>query len=53
VVELAGMTRHCDFGTQVTRTGRDEGDRTVRPDLVVRLSGGRHIVVDAEVPFAA
>ncbi|WP_040869577.1 DNA recombination protein RmuC [Nocardia exalbida] len=53
VVELAGMTRHCDFGTQVTRTGRDEGDRTVRPDLVVRLSGGRHIVVDAKVPFAA
>ncbi|NQE69518.1 DNA recombination protein RmuC like protein [Nocardia gamkensis] len=53
VVELAGMTRHCDFDTQVTRTGRDEGDRTVRPDLVVRLSGGRHIVVDAKVPFAA
>lgn len=53
VVELAGMTRHCDFGTQVTRTGRDGGDSTVRPDLVVRLSGGRHIVVDAKVPFAA
>jgi DNA recombination protein RmuC len=44
VVELAGMTRHCDFDTQVTAAG-------VRPDLVVRLAGGRHIVVDAKVPF--
>ncbi|RJO75801.1 DNA recombination protein RmuC [Nocardia panacis] len=50
VVELAGMSRHCDFDTQVTR-----GDHTarVRPDLVVRLAGGRHIVVDAKVPFEA
>ncbi|MBF6195489.1 DNA recombination protein RmuC [Nocardia sp. CDC186] len=53
VVELAGMTRHCDFRTQVSRTGRGADDRTVRPDLVVRLAGGRHIVVDAKVPFAA
>ncbi|UGT65403.1 DNA recombination protein RmuC [Nocardia gipuzkoensis] len=53
VVELAGMTRHCDFQTQVHRTGRGEDDRTVRPDLVVRLAGARHIVVDAKVPFAA
>ncbi|MGW4325627.1 DNA recombination protein RmuC [Nocardia sp. NPDC004573] len=53
VVELAGMTRHCDFQTQVSRTGRGADDRTVRPDLVVRLAGGRHIVVDAKVPFAA
>ncbi|MEU2175878.1 DNA recombination protein RmuC [Nocardia sp. NPDC019219] len=53
VVELAGMTRHCDFQTQVSRTGRGADDRTVRPDLVVRLAGGRHIVVDVKVPFAA
>ncbi len=53
VVELAGMTRHCDFQTQVHRTGRGEDDRAVRPDLVVRLAGERHIVVDAKVPFAA
>ncbi|MBU3063236.1 DNA recombination protein RmuC [Nocardia sp. NEAU-G5] len=50
VVELAGMSRHCDFDTQVSRTGSDGG---VRPDLVVRLAGGRHIVVDAKVPLAA
>jgi len=50
VVELAGMSRHCDFDTQVTGSGRDGG---VRPDLVVRLAGGRQIVVDAKVPLAA
>ncbi|MCX5043854.1 DNA recombination protein RmuC [Aldersonia sp. NBC_00410] len=44
VVELAGMTRHCDFDTQVVGDG-------VRPDLVVRLAGGKQIVVDAKVPF--
>ncbi len=46
VVELAGMTRHCDFDTQVVGDG-------VRPDLVVRLAGGRSIVVDAKVPLVA
>ncbi|WP_216914312.1 DNA recombination protein RmuC [Nocardia noduli] len=57
VVELAGMTRHCDFSTQVSRATRDDGDNdrtaTVRPDLVVHLAGGRSIVVDAKVPFEA
>lgn len=46
VVELAGMVKHCDFDTQVTRDG-------VRPDMIVRLAGGKQIVVDAKVPFAA
>ncbi|MGB7239576.1 MAG: DNA recombination protein RmuC [Rhodococcus sp. (in: high G+C Gram-positive bacteria)] len=46
VVELAGMVKHCDFDTQVARNG-------VRPDMIVRLAGGRQIVVDAKVPFAA
>lgn len=46
VVELAGMVKHCDFDTQVSRDG-------VRPDMIVRLAGGRQIVVDAKVPFAA
>ncbi|NDK87976.1 DNA recombination protein RmuC [Gordonia desulfuricans] len=47
VVELAGMTRHCDFDTQVT-IGTDEAKR---PDMIVRLAGGRSIVVDAKVPL--
>lgn len=54
VVELAGMTRHCDFDTQVSGDSA-EGVPTVkvRPDMVVRLAGGRQIVVDAKVPFNA
>jgi DNA recombination protein RmuC len=49
VVEAAGMLAHCDFEEQVT-TGGDDG--TLRPDLVVRLAGGKQVVVDAKVPFA-
>ncbi|MDN5759811.1 MAG: DNA recombination protein RmuC [Tomitella sp.] len=54
VVELAGMTRHCDFDTQVTADGGENGQSArVRPDMIVRLSGGRRLVVDAKVPFSA
>jgi DNA recombination protein RmuC len=47
-VEAAGMVAHCDFVEQVTVT--DEEGR-LRPDLVVRLPGGGHVVVDAKVPL--
>ncbi|CAM3804165.1 DNA recombination protein RmuC [Tsukamurella strandjordii] len=50
VVELAGLSRHCDFSTQVA--GAVGGER-VRPDLVVHLAGGRDLVVDAKVPLDA
>ncbi|WP_439029549.1 DNA recombination protein RmuC [Gordonia terrae] len=56
VVELAGMTKHCDFSTQVTVTDTVNGSGsgpTLRPDLVVHLAGGRDIVVDAKVPLEA
>ncbi|WP_269303288.1 DNA recombination protein RmuC [Aeromicrobium sp. HA] len=46
--ELAGMTEHCDFDLQVST---DDG--RLRPDMVVRLVGGRDIVVDAKVPLDA
>lgn len=46
VVEMAGMTEHCDFDEQVSVDA--EGVRQ-RPDLIVRLPGGRVIVVDAKV----
>ena len=51
IVELAGMAEHCDFDTQVT-VG-DAASGFSRPDLVVRLAGGRVIPVDAKVPFGA
>ena len=51
VVEMAGMIEHCDFGQQQTLVS-DEGGR-LRPDVVVRLPGGRHVVVDAKVPLEA
>jgi DNA recombination protein RmuC len=53
IVELAGMAEHCDFATQVSVSETPGGPAIARPDLVVRLSGGRQIPVDAKVPFAA
>ena len=50
VVEYAGMVEHCDYVAQAT-TSTDEG--TLRPDLVVRIPGGKHVVVDAKAPLAA
>jgi DNA recombination protein RmuC len=55
VVELAGMTEHCDFETQVSTLAEDgDGDaRRMRPDLVVRLPGDRCVIVDAKAPLLA
>jgi DNA recombination protein RmuC len=49
-VELAGMVDRCDFEEQVQLRS---DDATLRPDLVVRLAGGRSVVVDAKVPLDA
>jgi DNA recombination protein RmuC len=48
VVELAGMVRYCDFSEQTPVAG-DEA--ALRPDLVVSLPGGKHVVVDAKAPL--
>ena len=52
VVELAGMIEHCDFDEQQTLTSTN-GDRRMRPDVVINLPGGKHVVVDAKVPLDA
>lgn len=50
IVELGGMVKHVDFEPQATAYADDQ---RFRPDLVINLSGGRHIVVDAKVPFSS
>lgn len=50
VVEIAGMSDRCDFDEQVTITTEDG---QVRPDMIVRLAGGKQVVVDAKVSLAA
>lgn len=50
IVEVAGMVEHCDFIEQAVSHTEDG---ILRPDLVVTLAGGKSVVVDAKVPFAA
>ncbi len=51
VVEHAGMLARVDFTEQAT--GITPDGATVRPDLVVHLPGGKHVVVDAKAPLSA
>ena len=48
VVEMAGMMRHCDFVEQSQLPGDAS---SLRPDLIVRMPGGKQVVVDAKAPL--
>jgi len=50
VVEMAGMVAHCDFLEQSTL---NTPDGALRPDMLVRLPGGKVVVVDSKVPLEA
>src|SRR5205823_7132694 len=50
VVELTGLSEHCDFYEQVTVAA--DGS-TLRPDMVIRLPAGRPVLVDAKAPLGA
>src|SRR5207245_10905550 len=50
VVEMAGMVSHCDFVEQSTI---ETEDGALRPDMLVRLPGGKLVVVDSKVPLDA
>lgn len=51
ILEHAGMLSRCDFDEQVSAVSRHE--RTVRPDVVVRLPGQKVLVVDSKAPLTA
>jgi DNA recombination protein RmuC len=50
VVEMAGMQEHCDFTEQ---DSAESDDGLLRPDMIVRLPGGKSVVVDAKAPLSA
>lgn len=49
VVELAGMLDHCDF---IEQQSIDTEEGRLRPDLIIKLPGGRHVIVDSKVPLS-
>jgi DNA recombination protein RmuC len=51
VIEMAGRLPHCDFDEQ--HSSIDADGKTLRPDVIVRLPGGKSVVIDSKVPLIA
>jgi DNA recombination protein RmuC len=50
VLETCGLSEHADFQTEVSVEG---ADGRLRPDVIIRVPGGRHLVIDAKVSLNA
>ena len=50
VLELSGLSEHCDFSTEESFASNG---RIARPDVIIRLPGGRTIVIDAKTSLSA
>jgi DNA recombination protein RmuC len=50
VVEMAGMTEHCEYDVQPTLSDEESSSR---PDMIVHLPGDGFVVIDAKVPMEA
>jgi DNA recombination protein RmuC len=51
VVEMSGLSAHCDFIEQPTLEGAES--TKLRPDMVVNLPGGKQIIIDSKAPLSA
>ncbi|KUG03464.1 dna recombination protein rmuc [hydrocarbon metagenome] len=51
VVEVAGMIQYCDFVEQ--QSTNTDGRGLMRPDMIIRLPGGRNVVIDSKAPLQA
>ena len=50
VLEMAGLSQFADFRTEVSV---DTSDGKLRPDVIVRLPGGRQLIIDAKCSLNA
>lgn len=50
IAELSGMVEHCDF---IEQTQRSNTERTIRPDMVIRMPDAREMIIDAKAPMDA
>ncbi len=53
VLETCGLSEHTDFQTEVSVAGGDDEGGRLRPDAIVRVPGGRALVIDAKVSLNA